>query len=240
MSLGLYGCGYRQCWSQYSEGVKLVCILAPVWSSLCWLSLSAVEWVGVSRARSQPCTRRFPFHFVHINREGEAGQKRETGRGSGEGRREQQRPRERNRGETRRGEKGTEWWRLRQMNEIFILDPEETRLLFLSSHFFTSHFILFFMILLPLLFLLYFIFSRILLSAVLACFSHSLPAYLSPSSFPVCISIHSETTPLVEVRQLFLSICPVFLFVSLCLWKKNRKLQPNSFVYACYLPPNLF
>lgn len=62
---------------QISEGVKLVCILAPVWFSLCWLPLSTVEWVGVSRARSQPCTRRFPFHFVHINREWEAGQKRE-------------------------------------------------------------------------------------------------------------------------------------------------------------------
>lgn len=57
--------------------MKLDCILAPERFSLCWLPLSAVEWVGVSRARSQPCTRRFSFHFVHINGKGEAGQRRE-------------------------------------------------------------------------------------------------------------------------------------------------------------------
>lgn len=77
-----------------------------------------------------PAPGDLPFHFVHINREWEAGQKkrgregreRKTGNEE-EGRWEQQRPRERNRGE-RRAQTGAIC--MRPMNEIFISDKEET------------------------------------------------------------------------------------------------------------------
>lgn len=223
MSLGLHGCGCRQCCSQYSEGVKLVCILAPVWSSLVWVLWSGWVWAELDHS---PAPGDFPFTlFTSIGKE------KQDERESKEGRREQQRPRERNRGDMRRGEKGTEWWHLRKMNEIFILDPEKTRLLFLSSsHCFTLPFYIILLPRLPFLFLLYFIFSRILLccsSLFLSLFPCISFSFLSP------VSVLSETSPLVEVRKLFLSIRPVFLFPSL--WKKNRKLQKHSFECDCNL-----
>lgn len=163
----------------------------------------------MSRARSQPCTGRFPFHFVHINREGEAGQKRE---GGGESNKGQEKGKG---GGERRAQSGGVC--PRRMNEIFISDGEETRLL---SRIFSLTFTL-----LPTytpatfpLFTLSFTTVPFLSLSSLYCitvsFTLSLYLFLLPFS-PFSSSLNSG--PLVEVREFVLSICRVLLFLNLCL-----------------------
>lgn len=200
---------------QYWEGVWLVCIKAPACFLLCWLPLRTVEWVGVSRTRSQPCTRRFPFHFVHINRMEKQG-KRERGRERSTTK--AKRRERRGGGESRAQSVGV---CPRPMNEIFISDAKEARLL---SHFISSH-----------------ISSRICLSpALLLLFTLSSSFFLflsdiycnslllispciSPRPFPVPpFSILSELSPLVEVGQRFLFISLAFPFLPFCPWRKQE------------------
>lgn len=183
----------------------------------------------MSRTRSQPCTRRFPFHFVHINRMEKQG-KRERGRerSTTKAKRREQR----GGGESRAQSVGV---CPRPMNEIFISDAKEARML---SHFISSH-----------------ISSRICLSpALLLLFTLSSSFFLflsdiycnslllispciSPRPFPVPpFSILSELSPLVEVGQRFLFLSP-WLFLS-CLFApgENRKLQTNNFFFFSIRP----
>ncbi len=200
-----------------------------------WALWSGWVWAELDHS---PAPGDFPFHFVHINREAEAGQKRESEgerkgrRRGGESNKGQEKGTEGKGGGERRAQSGGVC--PRRMNEIFISDTEDTRLL---SHIFSSLWF-YHSLLLPLtpagfssLYSIPFsVFSFLSLSS-LYCVSLPLPPF--PPSLSFSFSILSELSPLVEVRELFLSICPIFLFLTPSLWRKQE--IANKITSPCFL-----
>lgn len=178
----------------------------------------------MSRTRSQPCTRRFPFHFVHINRMEKQG-KRERGRersATKAKRREQ-----RGGGESRAQSVGV---CPRPVNEIFISDAKEARLL---SHFISSH-ISSRICLSPELLLLFTLSSSffLFLSDIYCNSLLLISPCISPRPFPVPpFSILSELSPLVEVGQRFLFYLPGFSFPAFLPLEKTGNYKPITFFF---------
>lgn len=168
---------------------SLVSTLAPAWFSLCWLPLSPVELGGCERsyitALHQAISLSLCSHQWGNEKRRKRGRERRKEREKGEvGATKAKRKEQRGEEEGRGGHRVVLFVR-RRMNEIFISDAEETRLLsriisLWFYHSFTSSY-------------------------------SSSPLSLSLHLF-LLLPLFSEVSPLVEIRELFFSQPALFCF----------------------------